>query len=148
MVVRCRELSQQLPALLPALAGGVLCTAITLRPLFFRSSSPHARVTTVLHELFHISKSFDGTLEERRRHSKMGKRFGPAFEPLVKRYLKLLPDEVLAPFAYDGEVRLAHWLERPSAWLPKGKRYRGVYTEAQLFEGVVRMRTRTGKILH
>ncbi|MFT3841178.1 MAG: putative metallopeptidase [Myxococcaceae bacterium] len=130
------------------LNGKRMLYCITLRPLFFRNSSPHQRVATVLHELFHISKAFDGTLDERRRHSKMGKRFKTAFEPLLKRYLKLIPDEVLAPLAYDGEVRVSYWLERPSAWLPKGKRYRGVYTEAQLFEGIVRMRSRTGKILH
>ena len=35
---------------------------ITLRPKFFRSSTPEERVATLLHELLHISPRFDGTL--------------------------------------------------------------------------------------
>ncbi len=131
------------------LHGRRMLYCITLRPLFFRRSTAHARVTTVLHELFHVSKSFDGTLDEKRRHSAMGRRFSRVFEPLVKRLLKGLPDEVLRPFGYDGEVAISQWLERPSAWLPKNRRsQRNVYTEAQLFTGAVRMRTRASKVLH
>ena len=36
---------------------------VTLRPKFFRSSDPEQRVATLLHELLHISKPFDGTLD-------------------------------------------------------------------------------------
>ncbi len=131
------------------LHGRRMLYCITLRPLFFRASTPHARVTTLLHELFHVSTAFDGTLDEKRRHSAMGRRFNKVFNPLVKKLLKSLPDEVLQPFAYHGEVRVQQWLERPSAWTPKNKRtQRSLYTEAQLFEGIVRMRTRTSKVLH
>jgi predicted metallopeptidase len=131
------------------LHGKRMLYCITLRPLFFRRSTAHARVATVLHELFHVSQAFDGTLDEKRRHSTMGRRFSRQFDPLVKRLLKGLPDEVLQPFAYDGEVSVAQWLERPSAWVPKNRRsQRNVYTEAQLFQGVARMRTPGGKLLH
>ena len=45
------------------LRGLQMLYSITLRPLFFRRSSARERVATVLHELFHISKEFDGTLD-------------------------------------------------------------------------------------
>ena len=119
---------------------------VTLRPLFFRSSSARERVATVLHELFHISTSFDGTLDSARRHATMGRRFERVFSPLEKRLWASLPPELLARFAHDGEVRMLQWLERPSAWLPGEKASsRRLYTEAHLFTGVVRMKTRRAK---
>src|SRR6267378_3643613 len=54
------------------IAGVRMLYCITLRPLFFRGSTPRARVGTLLHELFHISRKFDGTLDRARRHSRLG----------------------------------------------------------------------------
>jgi hypothetical protein len=125
--------------------GGIrMLYAITLRPLFFRRSTPRQRVATVLHELFHISHDFDGTLDHRRRHSSAGAGFEAQFAPVERKYWKKIPPEVLAPFAYDGEVKIWQWLEKPQSWLP-GERssHRRVYTEKHLFDGVVRMKTRT-----
>lgn len=123
--------------------GERMLYSITLRPLFFRRSTPRQRVATVLHELFHISKDFDGTLDHKRRHAEAGEGFEAEFRPVERRYWKKLPPEVLAPFAYDGEVRVQQWLEKPQSWLP-GERasHRRLYTEKHLFEGIVRMRTR------
>ncbi len=119
---------------------------VTLRPLFFRSITARERIATVLHELFHISTLFDGTLDASRRHSSLGKRFEAKFRPLERSLWRALPPEVLAPFAYDGEVRVLQWLERPSAWLPGEKASaRRIYTEAHLFTGVIRMMTRRAK---
>ncbi len=122
---------------------------ITLRPLFFRSGTAEARIGTLLHELFHISKKFDGTLSRERRHAMMGgKAFADQLNPIIRRYLKRCPPELWAPFAYDGEVLVQHWLERPPAWFEAGQKTRRVYTEDQLFYGVVRMvtkRTRPAK---
>ncbi|MBX7113041.1 MAG: hypothetical protein K1X64_01810 [Myxococcaceae bacterium] len=116
--------------------------AITLRPLFFRKSTVRARIATILHELFHISHAFDGTLDHRRRHAESGEQFEKAFRPIERRYWRSIPAEVVAPFAFDGEVRVLQWLERPESWLP-GERasIRHLYTEKQLFEGIVRMKT-------
>lgn len=126
--------------------GTRMLYCITLRPLFFRRSSVRERVATVLHELFHISTGFDGTLDSSRRHAKMGARFEKKFRPLERRLWKSLPPDVLAPFAHDGEVRVLQWLERPSGWLPGEKASaRRAYTEAHLFTGVVRMKTRRAK---
>lgn len=122
---------------------GVRCLyTITLRPLFFRRSTPRQRVATILHELFHISHGFDGTLDHHRRHEHAGEGFESAFRPLERRCWKALPKELRAPFAYDGEVRVKQWLERPQAWLA-GERasHRGLYTEKHLFDGIVRMKT-------
>jgi hypothetical protein len=116
--------------------------AITLRPLFFRASTPRQRVATLLHELFHISPAFDGTLDHRRRHAEAGEGFEVEFAPVERRYWKKVPPEILEAFSYDGEVRVLQWLEKPQSWLP-GERasHRVHYTEAHLFEGVVRMKT-------
>ncbi|MDX2010369.1 MAG: putative metallopeptidase [Myxococcaceae bacterium] len=116
--------------------------AITLRPLFFRRSTPRQRVATILHELFHISPAFDGTLDHRRRHAHAGEGFEAEFAPVERRCWKRLPPELVEAFAYDGEVRVLQWLEKPQSWLP-GERasHRTHYTEAHLFEGVVRMKT-------
>ena len=113
---------------------------ITLRPLFFRGSQPDQRIRTILHELFHISSRFDGTLHQGRRHARLGKEFSARLTPLVRRYLRACPPEIRAPFAYDGEVRVLQWLERPGATSEPGKSRR-LYTEEHLFFGTVRMIT-------
>ena len=122
--------------------GRQMLYCITLRPLFFRRSTPRQRVATVLHELFHISKSFDGTLDHQRRHEEAGEGFEAEFAPIERRCWKRLPPELVAPFAHDGEVRVLQWLEKPQSWLP-GERasHRSLYTEKHLFEGVMRMKT-------
>jgi hypothetical protein len=115
---------------------------ITLRPLFFRSSSPAGRLATLLHELFHISKEFDGTLDPVRRHHLAGEAFEEGLLPLVERYLARCPGELLRGLAYDDEVQVWHWLEKPVAsYLPGHDRVRTFYGEAQLFVGTVRMVT-------
>src|SRR4051794_10374147 len=42
---------------------------ITLRPLFFRTGTAEKRIETVLHELLHIAREFDGSLDPDRRHA-------------------------------------------------------------------------------
>jgi hypothetical protein len=117
--------------------GERMLYCITLRPLFFRASTAEQRVATVLHELFHISPHFDGTLDSRRRHRVMGVAFGRRLRPLVRRYLGECPHEVITPFAHEGEVRIRQWIERPGGWVTASGRR--VYTEAQLFLATVRM---------
>jgi hypothetical protein len=117
---------------------------ITLRPLFFRASTPETRVETVLHELFHVSEAFDGTLDPARRHAALpAEAFDRAFRPIVKRYLASCPDEVLARLAVDGEVLVRQWLEKPPRLLKKGSRQRRSYDDRQTFLGPVRMITRS-----
>src|SRR5882762_3498152 len=71
-----------------SLKGKRALYCVTLRPRFFRSSTPEQRVETLLHELLHISASFDGKLHMGRRHSTLSKaRFEALLRPLVRRYL-------------------------------------------------------------
>jgi len=126
--------------------GKRILYCITLRPLFFRASTPEGRIATLLHELYHVSPRFDGTLDRSRRHAQSGPKFNRILRPLVRRYLQRCPLEVYARFAYDGEVRIWQWLERPSAFYVPGKlRIRTRYTEEQMFMGTVRMMTRRTK---
>lgn len=116
---------------------------ITLRPLWFLDSTPEARVETVLHELWHASTRFDGRLHRGRRHAAVpAAAFDRRVRALTDRYLAVAPPEVLAPFAHHGLARARMWLERPAAARPGGGRPRRLYTERQLFYGLVRMRTR------
>lgn len=130
--------------------GKRILYCITLRPLFFRASTPQARIETVIHELFHLSRRFDGTLHAGRRHAVLGEDFSRRLRPLVRRYLKVCPPELLAALAHSGEVRVLQWLERPGpAYHPgSNRRVRKVYTEDQLFYGIARMVTRKARVAH
>lgn len=113
---------------------------ITLRPIWFRSSTPEQRIGTLLHELYHCSARFDGTLHPKRRHAHLGRDFSRKLGPLVRQYLREAPHEVLAPFHHRGLVKVRMWLERPPASIERDStRVRRVYTEEQLFVGLMRM---------
>ena len=120
--------------------GKRMLYSITLRPLFFRDSTPQDRVETILHELFHISPAFDGTLDRQRRHARMGRDFERVLRPLVRRYMKQCPKEILDALSYNGEVMILQWLERPTAtFIPELTRMRRTYTDEHLFLGPVEM---------
>ena len=114
---------------------------VTLRPLWFVRSSPEERIDTILHELWHASSRFDGRLDRGRRHDRLpAARYGRLVRGMRERYVAAAPPEVLAPFAHHGLARARMWLERPPA--RRGARAGPrVYTELQLFYGVVVMRT-------
>lgn len=126
--------------------GRRMLYSITLRPLFFRDSSAHDRVETILHELFHISPTFDGTLDRQRRHARMGRDFGRSLRPLVRRYLRRCPQEILDVLSFNGEVSILQWLERPTAtFIPELTKMRRVYSDEHLFLGPVEMLTQRPK---
>jgi hypothetical protein len=137
---RTRTGGQKKP--LVRIRGRKILYVITLRPLWFLGSTPEQRLTTVLHELYHVSQRFDGTLHRGRRHSVLPR---PAYDRRIRklrdRYLAEVPD-ALAPFAREGLVTARMWLERPSHWYDDDE-YGGrrVYSEEQLFYGVMPMRT-------
>ena len=123
--------------------GRKILYIITLRPLWFLASTPEQRIGTILHELYHASTRFDGTLHRGRRHSRLPVgRYNQKIRRLLRRYLAQATADVITPFAHEGEVRARMWLERPSSF--RGKEYAGrrTYTESQLFYGVVRMGAR------
>ena len=127
--------------------GRKILYVITLRPLWFLRSTPRERIATIVHELYHVSTRFDGTLHRGRRHSRLPlARYDRRVRAMVDRYLAEAPPEIVHPFAAHGLVRARMWLERPAASYREGD-YRGrrVYTEAQLFLGVVEMATRKAR---
>ena len=122
-----------------SLKGRKALYCITLRPKFFRASTPEQRVETLLHELLHISAGFDGRLHPGRRHATLPRsRFEALLRPLVKRYLARGDTELLSGLAHDGEVLARQWLERPTGRTGKAQ----AYSEKHLFVGPVAMITR------
>ena len=122
-----------------SLKGKPALYCVTLRPKFFRSSTPEQRVETLLHELLHISAEFDGKLHSARRHSLLAKgKFEALLKPLVRRYLAEADTALLSGLAHDGEMIARQWLERPAGRAAK----RLAYSEKHLFVGPVQMITR------
>jgi hypothetical protein len=123
--------------------GRKILYVITLRPLWFVASNPSQRIATILHELYHASTRFDGTLHSGRRHSRLPLRlYNRRVRRLLRRYLVLAPTEVLAPFGHQGEVRVRMWLEKPGSFRENQYGGRRLYTEQQLFYGLAVMRAR------
>ncbi|HEU4385277.1 MAG TPA: putative metallopeptidase [Anaeromyxobacteraceae bacterium] len=124
------------------LKGRKILYVVTLRPLWFLASSPEQRIDTVLHELYHVSSRFDGTLHRGRRHTRLPRgRYDRRIRILRRRYLAAAPAEVVAPFAHRGVVKVRMWLERPAAYRPGDYAGRRVYTERHLFQGLMPMRS-------
>ncbi len=128
--------------------GRKILYVVTLRPLWLLDSTPRERIATIVHELYHASTRFDGTLHRGRLHSRLPlAEYDRRIRSLVDGYLAEAPDDVVAPFAADGLVRARMWLERPTAsYHADDYRGRRVYTEKQLFLGVVQMRTPAGRL--
>jgi predicted metallopeptidase len=125
--------------------GREILYVITLRPLWFRESTPEERIRTVLHELYHASTRFDGTLHRGRRHERLPRSaYARRIDELSRRYLDDAPAAIVAPFSHRGLVRARMWLERPSAHRGERHANRDTYTEQHLFYGLVRMMTRRG----
>lgn len=121
--------------------GRKILYIITLRPLWFRASTPEERLVTILHELYHASTRFDGTLHRGRRHSRLPLgRYNRRVRRLLASYLSQAPPDVLAPFTHQGEVRVRMWLEGPGSFQDDEYGGRRLYTEQQLFYGVAVMR--------
>jgi predicted metallopeptidase len=94
--------------------GRSMLYVVTLRPLWFLASSPEERVATILHELYHVSTRFDGSLHRGRRHARLPRAaYDRKVGLLLGRYLSRAPEEVLAPFAKEGLVKVVMWLRRP-----------------------------------
>lgn len=123
--------------------GRTILYVITLRPLWFLASTPEERIATVLHELYHASNRFDGTLHRARRHANLPRdAFDRKIRGLLRGYLATAPPEIVAPFAASGIARARMWLERPAgAARANGTPVRRLYTEKQLFYGPVKIVT-------
>src|SRR5438067_6069302 len=122
-----------------SLRGKRALYCITLRPKFFRASTPEQRVETLLHELLHVSAEFDGRLHAARRHAALpGAKFQALLRPLLRRYLAGADVDLLSGLGPHGAVVVRQWLDRPTG---KSSR-RQPYSEKDLFLGPVQMITR------
>jgi predicted metallopeptidase len=122
--------------------GRKILYVITLRPLWFVSSTAEQRVGTILHELYHASTRFDGTLHAGRRHGRLPlRKYNRRVQGLLRTYLAIAPPEILAPFAHQGEARVRMWLEGPGSFQDAEYAGRRLYTEQQLFYGLALMRS-------
>jgi predicted metallopeptidase len=123
--------------------GREILYVVTLRPLWFLESTARERIATILHELYHVSTRFDGTLHRGRSHARLPRaRYDRRVRALLDRYLEVAPEEIVAPFSATGVVRARMWLERPASTRGGERRGRRVYTERQLYYGLARMVTR------
>ena len=126
--------------------GRQMLYVVTLRPRWFRVASFDKRVETILHEVFHISKRFDGTLHSGRRHSTLRADFDRRLRPLVKRYLAAIPPELRQALSWHGTALARQWLEKPGPSVKRGRPAgRRVYSEKHLFLGPVQMISRTAR---
>ena len=137
-----RRASQGRRKPLVRIKGRKVLYVVTLRPLWFLASTTEERIDTILHELYHVSPRFDGTLHRGRRHTRLPRaRYDRRVRALRRRYLAAAPQEVLAPLAHRGVARVRMWLERPAAYRAGDYAGRRVYTEKQLFYGLMPMRS-------
>jgi predicted metallopeptidase len=114
---------------------------MTLRPLWFAASTPEERVATVVHELYHVSTRFDGTLHRGRRHERLPRAsYDREVRALLDRYLAHAPDEILAPFAREGEVKVRMWLRLPRA--AEAGRRGALDVDEHLFHGFMPLRAK------
>ncbi len=121
--------------------GRRMLYVVTLRPLWFAASTPEERVATILHELYHASTRFDGTLHRGRRHQRLPRAaYDREVRTLLGRYLARAPEEVLAPFAREGEVKVRMWLRVPRA-AEVGQRA-SLDVDEHLFHGFMPLRTK------
>ncbi len=121
--------------------GRRILYVITLRPLWFAASTPEERVATILHELYHVSTRFDGTLHPGRRHARLPRAaYDRKVRALLGRYLARAPQEVLAPFAHEGEVKVRMWLRLPRA--ADASRRGALDVDEHLFHGFMPLRAK------
>lgn len=120
--------------------GRRMLYVITLRPLWFAASTPEERIATILHELYHASPRFDGSLHQARRHHALPR---PAYDRTIRAllddYLARAPEEVLAPFRGEGIVKVTMWLRGPK---PAEGGPRGLEVDDHLMHGFMPLRSR------
>jgi len=110
---------------------------IVLRPLFFLKSTPKQRLQTLIHELYHCTHSFDGTLAIERRHGCMHKdTFKVAIQQLLTHYSKDMPTWVIQALSGSQEVAMLQWIHRPPN-LCLSPSNRKMYNHQDLFLGSI-----------
>ena len=127
------------------IGGKRVAYVIALRPKFFLDSTVEERVRTIIHELYHVAPQFDGRLAERRRHQQLPHgEYQETIDRMVGEYMESANSRLLIRLAAHGEVWMVQWLARPPLKArAEDRAARRTYTERDLFEGPVLMRTTT-----
>jgi hypothetical protein len=126
----------------PALVmhGVPMLYEICLRPRFFRET-PHAqRLLTIVHEMWHASPRFDGTLAQERRHQNADPDW---IEAEVARMVEQFARSGSSAgdfLRYKGEMRMLAWLVRPPSRIPPHSAMKRSYDEGDLFLAIVESR--------
>lgn len=120
-------------------AGQQCAYEITLRPRFFLRLTPTERLEVMIHELWHIASSFDGTLDPARSHRSANASDAKLF---IRTVLSQMANQEPSfdCFAFSGEAWFPMWMNRPPSLVPEGHAQRMAYRyEEDVFEGVVSM---------
>ncbi|MEE2903610.1 MAG: hypothetical protein VYC39_14875 [Myxococcota bacterium] len=114
----------------------IILYEICLRPLFFLEGNSDSRISTIAHELWHISDSFDGTLEESRRHKNNST---SDFERQVTQLVNNceVSKEVQSVLSHEGELFIQAWKQRPPSRILRGSNERKNYDESDLYRCIV-----------
>ena len=125
--------------------GRKMLYTLSLRPRFFRASTPDQRLRTLFHELRHIFIAFDGVLDPARRHLVLSRKaFDREIAPLFDAYRATAPRWELDTLAMAGEVTFPMWLNGPPGSYRIGitrRAHKSVYTEKDLYMGTVEVLT-------
>ncbi|MEL6186017.1 MAG: hypothetical protein AAFU79_15440 [Myxococcota bacterium] len=108
---------------------------LSLRPLYFRSSSAEQRLEILIHELWHISPHFDGRLDPTRRHPLSDPQEAERFVARARAAVQGKVD--ISPLSARGWFEMPMWQNRPPSLIPPGERCRLRYDERDLFLGRV-----------
>jgi hypothetical protein len=107
---------------------------VCLRPQFFLNASPRQRLRTIVHELWHISEAFDGSLDPQRRH-RQGHDDSMTIEAMADAVENTNAD--LSILAVSGEAIMRAWRCRPPSRIPADTDMRTRYGDDDLFAAVV-----------
>ena len=116
---------------------------ICLRPLYFLDGDCKERIRTIGHELWHISKSFDGTLDEKKRHQNVDLKIVEEATDALFAALHPIPPEIIEVLSKEGELTLTAWKIRPPSRIPVDSKERIRFTESDLYDAIIVQKNRT-----
>jgi hypothetical protein len=113
---------------------------ICLRPRFFRDTPAQQRLLAIVHELWHASPGFDGTLADERRHQNADPDWIEAEVARIVDQFARSRSSAGEFLRYTGELRMLAWRVRPASRIPSGSSIRRAYDEGDLFLAIVESR--------
>lgn len=112
-----------------------------LRPVFFQTGDAARRLTTLIHELLHLSATDPSGFRPEFRHATCSQhQLDEIASTLAERWLKISDVDLIQPLAHHGEGLLRHWLIRPSE---THDHY--AFTDADVFDAPISMKTPPSK---